>query len=93
MEKLQPVSAYDLKLEMPEAFCVAKQLYQNLEMEIPHWIEVDQATIDCTNISKQAQQVVNLMTAQLSRIGRRLDLHPLNIMRRGSVWVITDPYF
>ncbi len=93
MEKLALVTGYDLKLEMPEAFCVAKQLYQKIDREMPHWIEVDQDSIDCTTISSDAQKVVQLMSSQLSKIGPRLDLHPANIMRRGTVWVITDPYF
>lgn len=93
MEKLLPVTAYDLKLDMPEAFCVAKQLHQNSEGEIPDWIKVDQDSIECTTISSDAQEVIQLISIQLSKIGPRLDLETRNIMRRGPVWVITDPYF
>ena len=93
MEKLLPVTAYDLKLDMPEAFCVAKQLHQNIEGKIPNWIKVDQDSIECTTISSDAQEVIQLISVQLSKIGPKLDLETRNIMRRGPVWVITDPYF
>lgn len=92
MEKLARVTEFDIKIEMPEAFCVAKQLYANLGQTL-YWTNIDKDVIECSSLSRDAEEVVQLMTRQLKKIGPRLDLHPLNIMRRGTVWVITDPYF
>jgi hypothetical protein len=93
MEKLIRVTSFDLKIDMPESFCVAKKLYSTIGGTLPDWIKNDSSQIDCSIISPQAAQVVSGMTAQLKKIGPNLDLQPHNFMRRGAVWVITDPYY
>jgi hypothetical protein len=93
MEKLTKVTDYDLVVSMPECWCAVAEIYKRVGVALPGWIDQNHQEIDCTNISPDAKQVVRLMTAQLKKIGPRLDLHPVNIMRRGNTWVITDPYY
>ena len=93
MEKLAKITEYDILIEMPECFCALKELFTKTRIPPPHFIETNMKKVECSRLSPAAQQAINLMAAQVQKIGPRLDLHPANIMRRGSTWVITDPYY
>jgi len=93
MEKLIPVTQYDILVNMPDCFCVVKELYQRQGTALPYWIENNAQAIQCPKLSPDAKMLVKLMSAQLKKIGPVLDLHPANIMRRGNTWIITDPYY
>lgn len=93
MEKLVKVTQYDILVDMPECFCAIKDIYLQSNQALPYWIEANMADIRCPTLTPMAKQAVKLISAQMKKIGPRLDLHPGNIMRRGHTWVITDPYY
>ena len=92
MEKLLPVAQYDLLVDMQDCFCVLKNILEKTGDPVPDWIQTNQDHIQCAPMTPQAREVVSTIVKLRRKIGaNKLDLWPRNIMRRGNVWVITDP--
>lgn len=97
MEKLAPVTTWDLIHEFPQTCCLIGKL---MRMP-PTWVktnvswhpETDLINCNQLHISPQEQQVFDKLEETAQTLGHRhLDLNYTNFMRRQQAWVLTDPF-
>lgn len=101
MEKLSKVKEYDL-VQIPQLLCLLTKLYRSLGSMPPTWVgnnvtwdPKDEHRVYCgeLNITPAEQQVINLLYDVIQADQDiTLDLHSGNFMKRGTEWVITDPF-